>query len=225
MRSSQLLDAAYNLAQLESLSSRRYADQVRVDVGDAPAATFEALEARDGALREALAAVDAYAVKAMRIRLDHALANDSSVGKPLRTTLAHTVTSYALDLDLLRDRVAGAAARIDPAGAATTALAVVAAARATLEARHLLRAGVLDVARDLAAATIAAATTAARDRYAADDVRLRWLAIRRDLELTVEQPERIAQRPLADRLKALPVVDEVPEDAPELSLGELIEPY
>lgn len=226
----QRLEAIYSLSQLEVFDADELVAMWRAELAPPDAAPgapvkLEQLAEHDAAVRAALAAADAFAVRAMRIRLDHALAHDNSIGKPFRTTLAHTVAAYAHDLGLLHDRVAATAVRVDPHGAAATAERVVAEARAVLGARAALHDGLFTLARDHAAAMIPHVTTAARDRYQADDVRLRWLVVRRDLELTVEDPARVARAPLADRLKSIPAVDEVPEEAPELTLGELIEPY
>lgn len=223
----QRLESIYSLSQLEVFDADEIVALWREELGapEGGPVRFEQLAEHDAAVRAALAAADAFAVKAMRIRLDHALAHDNSIGKPFRTTLAHTVASYAGDLGLLHDRVAATAVRVDPHGAAGTAERIVDEARAALGARAALHDGLFALAREHAAAMIPLVTTAARDRYQADDVRLRWLVVRRDLELTVEDPTRIARAAFADRLKSIPPVDEVPEEAPEPTLGELIEPY
>lgn len=225
----QQLDEIHRLAQLDDFSAdgylRRFAEEITAD----PVVTIDDLEARDDRLRAGLGAIDGFTQRSMRIRLDTLLASslamDHSIGGPFRSYLASAVISYDADLGLLRERVVGAAARVDPRGADDTAEVIVEAARAVLATRVALRDALLGLARDLATATLPTALTAARDHGLADAVRLRWSAARRDLALIVEAPARVARHSFAERLKALPAVDEQPEEAPELTRGELIELY
>jgi hypothetical protein len=59
------------------------------------AATLAELEARDAARAGALVRIDAMIARAMRIRLDHALAADTSIGAPTRSVFASTIVGYA----------------------------------------------------------------------------------------------------------------------------------
>lgn len=225
MRAAQeLLDAVHGLAQLESFDPDRYSARLVEALAGEPV-TLAALEAIDDALRSALGAIDAFSARCMRIRLDHALAGDTSVASPLRKVLAGTVTSYAGDLGRLRDRVRSVAVRVDPVGADDTADRVVASARSVLEDRAALHARVLDVARELAGARIDAARTQARDRHAEEAERRRWTAALRELEQVAARPARIAEAPWRERVATFLGPDEPLEEPPELSLGDLIEPY
>ncbi len=220
--SSQLLDAVQSLGQLDAFHADAYVGRLGDELAGRPV-TLAALEACDDSLRTALAAIDGFATRSMRIRLDHLLAGDHAVAPPFRKVLASTVVGYGSDLELMRERVESAAARVDPYRAADLAAAVVATARRVLEVRAELRDGVLELTAVLAAAHVATARHAARDRASDDGIRLRWTAARRDLELIVERPERIAEARFADRVRTLVVPDEPPGEAPELTRGELIE--
>jgi hypothetical protein len=72
---------------------------------------------------------------------------------------------------------------------------VVGAADRVLAERSRLRDGVLALVREVAAARVPAARQAERDPVASDEVRRRWTAVRRDLELLVAQPEGSPGRP------------------------------
>jgi hypothetical protein len=220
----QLLDAVQSLVQIDSFDPDAYAERLAAELAGRVEAV-STLETRDDDLRTALTAIDTYVARCMRIQLDHVLASDSSVATPLRKVLAGTVTSYADDLGVLRQRVLSVAMRVDARRADDTADAVVAIARRVLDDRHGLYERVLGVARALATAAIPIARQAARDRNREDAVRLRWTAVRRDLELVAEDPARIIAARLTDRLKTLVVPEEPVEEAPELTRGELIEPY
>ncbi|TMQ09073.1 MAG: hypothetical protein E6J90_16080 [Deltaproteobacteria bacterium] len=76
-----ILDQAYSLPRIEALAAEPgvYAARLREELPSA--ATLAALEARDAALARALGRIEAM-VAAMRIRLDHALATDTSIGAP-----------------------------------------------------------------------------------------------------------------------------------------------
>lgn len=220
----ELLDAVQSLAQIEAFDGERYAARL-VEELDGGAVTLASLEATDDALRAALAAVDGFAARCMRVRLDHVLAGDTSVAPPLRKVLSGTVTNYAADLDLLRDRVLSVAVRVDPGGAQETADRVVATARRVLEDRAALHDRVLAVAQELASARIPAARKEARDRHREEPVRRRWTAALRDLEQVVERPARVLDARWGERVAAVVGPDEPIEEPPEPTLGELIEPY
>jgi hypothetical protein len=209
------LDHVQSLAAIEALPPEAYAAEVA-------AALPADLEARDAALAAALAHIDATAIRIMRIRLDHALANDTSIGAPTRRVFAQTVVAYVADLDLLARRALDVAARGgagDPAGAAQL---VVDAARATLVQREALSSPVLSLVRDLAAASVADADRRARDRTLDDAQRRRWSAIRRELEALAADPARVAT-PFAQRLATWPAQLDEPAPEAEPTFAELLE--
>ncbi len=210
-----------SLAAIDALDPARHAE---VLAGELPGATTLAeLEAVDRALAAALAHVDATCARVMRIRLDHALAADTSIEAPTRKVFAHTVVNYARDLALLEARARDVAARgraRDPAGVAAV---VVEAARATLAQRDALRAGILALVRARAAAAVPIADAHARDRALDDRERKRWSAARRDLEALAADPETIARAPRSARLAALPEQLDEPAPAAEPTLAELLE--
>ena len=194
------LDHVQSLAAIETVQPEAYAAEVAA----------------------ALAHIDATAVRIMRIRLDHALAADTSIAAPTRRVFAHTVIAYVADLDLLARRALDVAARGgagDPAGVAQL---VVDAARATLLQREALRGPLLALVRDLAAASVADADRRARDRTLDDAQRRRWSAIRRELEALAADPARVAT-PFAQRLAAWPTQLDEPVPEPEPTLAELLE--
>jgi len=142
----QLLGEVHRLAQVEAFDEDGFIERLRAELAsydDAPATD----EARDAKLRAALAAIDAFACRAMRIRLDHLLADDTSVAGPFRSYLATRVVDYVGDLERLRARVAQVCAHNNPGGAATTAAAITGAAGDVLALRERLRARVLELAR------------------------------------------------------------------------------
>jgi hypothetical protein len=137
----QLLDEVNRLAQVEGFDTKSFLDQLGSEVAEDNQTS--ALEARDLQLRAALSAIDTFAIKAMRIRINHLLADDASVPPRFRTYLASRVLDYEGDLDPLRARVAQVAARVDPDGAGDIAVAVSGAAGEVLALRARLRQGVL----------------------------------------------------------------------------------
>lgn len=220
----RVLDAVQSLGQIETFDPDAYVARLAEELDTGPV-TIGSLEATDAALRGALLAIDAFSGRCMRIRLDHLLAGDTSVAPPLRKVLAGTVTNYAGDLGLLRERVMSVASRVDPRGADDTADKVVETARQVLEERGALYERVLELGKQLASARIAAARQAARDRYAEEPVRRKWTAALRDLEQVVERPARIIEAPWGQRMATVVGPDEPLEEAPEPTRGELIEPY
>src|SRR4029078_761852 len=75
------------------------------------AATLPELEARDAALAQALGQIDAMLVRAMKLRLEHALADRPSIAAPSPAVFAHTVSRCAGQLALLEERARDVAAR------------------------------------------------------------------------------------------------------------------
>jgi hypothetical protein len=205
----QRLEAIYRPDQLDELDPADWAAQVGEELGG-DAGSVADLEAQDAGLRAALATLDGFAKRAMKVRLDHALADDTLVPRSFRNYLASEVLAYRDALDLLRDRVADSVGRVDPRRAHDQADVVLEAARAVHAQHRALRDALLEVARARAARAIPIARQA------------RWTAARRELELVVERPARIAEAPMAARIAALPEVEPEPEPEPP-SREELIE--
>jgi hypothetical protein len=218
-----ILDQACSLARIAALEADPavYAEQLAAELPGA--ATLGELEARDAALVAALGQIDAMIARAMRIRLDHALASDSSIGAPTRSVFASTITGYAGRLSLLEQRARDVAVRGRAADPDRVAEAVVEAARTALALRAVLRDGVLALIRDGARAAIAAADRRARDRRLDEPERRQWSAARRDLEAVAAEPERVLAAPMAARLAALPDQLDEPEPDREPTLAELLE--
>lgn len=191
---SSSIDAVHTLAHLEAFSPDEYLAALRDELAPAPRVSTESLDAADAAIRAALDAIDRFAIRCMKIRLE--LACDASVPLPFRKTLGATVLQYEGDLETLRDRVARVTA--DPAP-------IVAAAAQTLADRAFLRDGVLAIARSLAAAYLPDAAALARNATLDAD-RARWTAAMHALQDLLGQP-RTDPGP--------------PDDAP--TRGELIE--
>ena len=212
-----------SLAAIEALEAEpeRYASELVAELP--PATSLVGLEVRDAQLAAALASIDTMAARVMRIRLDHALATDTTIAPPTRRVFAQTVAGYASNLALLEQRARDVAARggaRDPEG---TAALVVDAARATLALRGAVRAGVLARIRELAAASVPEADRCARDRARPDPERKRWSAARRDLEAVAADPEHIASAAMPARVAALPEQLDEPAAEPEPSFAELLE--
>jgi len=217
------LDRVHSLAQLEKVESEpgSFAELLAHDLG--AAATLGDLEARDAALAVAIGNLDAMLVRAMRLRLDHALANDSSIGTPTRNVFAATIVGYQHDLPLLGQRAHDIAHRgraVDPARIADL---VVAQARAVLDLRDAMRSSVLDLIRDLATAAVPDADRNARDRKRGEPERKRWSAARRELEAIAVDPERVLAGPLSMRMTAFPDLLDEPEPEPEPTFKDLLE--
>ena len=208
-----LLDQIHSLARIEALAVEPgvYAERLAAELP--AAATLGELETRDAIVAGALGKIDAMIARAMRIRLDHALAADSSIGGPTRSVFSSTITGYAGRLPLLVQRARDVAARGGAADPDRIAETVLDAARAVLGLRDAVRAGVLALIRELAQAAAPEADRRARDRNLDEPVRRRWSAARRDLEAIAADPERVLAAPMATRLGALP--DQLDEPAPE----------
>jgi len=218
-----LLDQIQSLARIEALEADpgAYAAHLASEAGDA--ATLGELEARDARLRHALAQLDAMIERTARIRFDHALAGDATIAAPTRKVFATTIVGYTGRLELLEARARDAAARggaADPDGVAARVGEV---ARAVLALRAAVRAGVLALIRDLAAAAAPIADRHARDRALDEPMRRRWSAARRDLEAIASQSEGIAAAPMAARLAAWPEQLDEPDPVREPTFADMIE--
>lgn len=214
----QILDQVHSLARIAELEADpdRYARELAAEIPTE-------LEPRDIELSSALGHIDATAARIMRIRLDAALANDTSIGPPTRNVFALTIVGYANDLGLLARRARDVAERGRAADPDHVTELVVDAARSTLALRDALRANVLALIRDLATAAIPNVDRQARDRKLDDKPRMRWSAIRRDLEAIAANPEHVRSAPLPARLAALPPQLDEPDPEREPTLAELIE--
>lgn len=206
---------------LEAFDPPRYAEQLASEVHAAE--TLADLEARDAALADALAQIDAMISRAMRMRLDYGLAADISIGTPTRKVFSATIAGYAGDLGLLAQRARDIAARSGSADPDAVVDIVIGAARAVLDLRAATRAGVLALIRDLAAASISEADRRARDRSLDEPTRCRWSAARRELEALAADPARITTASMSARLATFP--DQLDEPAPEreVTFADMIE--
>jgi len=201
-----------------------YAEQVASELGEVAGLDGLAeLADQDARLRHALGQIDGMIERAARIRLDHVLADDASIGAPTRKVFATTIVSYAGRLALLEDRARDVAARGGAADPGGVAARICDAAQALLALRDALRAGVLDVIRAQATAAAAIADRAARDRRRDEPERRRWSAMRRELEAVASQPERVAGAAMADRLAAWPSQLDEPDPASEPTFADMIE--
>lgn len=218
-----VLDQVHSLANIEGLESdpASYAEAVAEEI--APAGSLAEIEARDHELAVALAHIDTTMTRVMRVRLDHALASDSSIAAPTRTVFASTLGKYANDLPLLAQRVRDQATRGGAPDPDDIAARVVDAGRATLALREALRTPVLELVRSLATATRADAERNAIDRDRSDGERKKWSAVRRDVEILIASPVHICSAPLATRLAALPEQIDEPPAGPEVSFADMIE--
>jgi hypothetical protein len=219
----QALDRAHSLEALDALAAdaREIADRLAAELP--PAATLAELAARDTVLADALGRIDAVAVRAMRLRLDHALADDTSLAAPTRKVFASTIVGYAGDVALLAQRARDVSARGGARDPADVTVRVVDAAHATFALRDQLRAAILELVRTLAVGAVPEADRQARDRTLPEAERRRWSSTRRDLEALAAEPARIAGAPMAARIAALPEQLDEPEPEPEVTFADLIE--
>jgi hypothetical protein len=223
MSSAHVLDRVHSLAGLEALEADPggYAAQLAEEIPHAD--TLAGLEERDAMLAAALGRIDQAMARAMKIRLEHALAADTSIGPPTRSVFSSTITGYAGRLSVLEERARDVAARggaVDPDGVAGR---VACAARSVLALRDALRAGVLDAAGRLARAAAPEADRRARDRNLDEPARRRWSAMRRELEAVAADPARVLAAPMAARLGALPEQLDEPDPGPEVTFADMIE--
>jgi hypothetical protein len=219
----QVLDRVQSLASVEALAADPGAFSAALAPELPDGVTAEAIAARDAALRDALQRIDDLASRVMRIRLDHALAHDTTIAAPTRKVFAQTIASYAGRLPLLGDRVRDLAVRGRAPDPDRTADAVVEAARSTLALRDALASFVLELARDGATRALPEVERRARDRTRDDAQRTRDSGLRRELEAIAGTPARITEAPLAGRLATWP--DQLDDPAPEaeVTFADMIE--
>jgi hypothetical protein len=218
-----VLDQVQSVGRIDALAADpgAYAEQLSAEL---PAATtLQDLEARDAQLAAALGQIDTMIARAMRIRLEHALAAENSIGPPTRMVFAQTVVSYAGKLDVLASRARDIAGRGGARDADQVADLVTDAARSVLALREAVRDGVLDLIVRIATASVPDADRAARDRKLDDAARKKWGATRRDLEAIAANPEAVLAAPMALRLAAWPEVIDEPDPEKEPTIADLLE--
>jgi hypothetical protein len=218
-----ILDQVQSITRIEALAADpgTYAEQLAAEIPTA--STLAELEARDAQLAAALGEIDTMIARAMRIRLEHALAAEHSIGPPTRMVFAQTVVSYADKLDVLASRTRDIAARGGARDPDEVAGLVTDAARGVLALRAAIRREVLELIVRLATAAVPDADRSARDRKLDDAVRRRWSAARRDLEAIAGNPEAVAAAPMATRLAAWPEQIDDPQPEKEPNLADLLE--
>jgi hypothetical protein len=215
-----VLDSIHSLAALAAFEPASYTESVVA--GTPQAVTLAELEARDAYLAAALTRIDDAVTRFMRLRLDRALADDTSIGAPTRKVFAQTIVSYATNLEALGDRVRDLATR-GGGNPAAVVDAVMTAARDTLADRDALRAGVLSHIAGLAMAGVAQADHEARDTTLTEASRKKWSAVRRDCEVLAQEPAKIVAAPFAARIASWPEQLDEPPPQPEVHPSDLIE--
>jgi hypothetical protein len=185
-----LLGRVDSVARIEELEAHPawYATQV-ASVLPSIIRSFDDIEARDALLAQALRHIDDTTSEVMGVLLDRALATDTAIPRRYRKRLTATIVQYVGRFHSLayrvREVVAGAP---DPDG--VTQL-VVEAARSTLLLRERLRAGILALIRDVATIGASEADRCVCDEALEDPERDEWIAIGRELEKLVADPERV----------------------------------
>jgi hypothetical protein len=210
---------------LSRLHTRAALEAFRVDeyVVEVPAAaTLAELEARDAVFAAALAEIDDAMTRVMRIELDHALADDTSIAAPTRKVFAGTINSYANNVELLASRARDVAARGRGPDVETVVDAVAGAATRTLSLRDALRAKVFERAVAIARDSLAEVDVRARDRKLDDGVRKKWSAWRRELEAIASDPMRVTAA-IAERLASWPEQIDEPAPEAEVTFADMIE--
>jgi hypothetical protein len=213
------------VSALGRLHTRAALEAFDVDdyVVDVPAASTPGeLEARDAVFGAGLAEIDDAMTRVMRIELEHALADDTSIATPTRKVFAGTINAYAANVELLASRARDVAARGRAPDVERVVSAVSGAATRTLGLRDALRAKVFEAAMATARDSIADADARARDRKLDDTVRKRWSAWRRELEAVASDPTRVTA-PIATRLASWPEQIDEPAPEAEVTFADMIE--
>jgi hypothetical protein len=221
MTASRVLDQVQSLAHVEALAAGDYAEQLAAEL--APVETREDIAARDDLLRDGFTRIDATTARIMRIRLDHALADDTAIPTPTRKVFAQTVASYAGRIDLLETRARDLAARSGARDPGDIADRVVRAAEATLAQRAELYGSLLALVARLATAEAPIADAKARDRREAEPPRRLWSAVRRELEAIAARPERVLEATFAIRIAGWESLLDDPDPAKEPTIADLLE--
>jgi hypothetical protein len=221
--SHDVLDQVQSLPRIAALEadSRAYAERLAQELANAESRSE--LAARDDRLRDALARIDGMTERVMRIRLDHVLADDTTIGIPTRKVFASTIVNYESKLDVLEARASDVARRGGALDPSRVAGSVVEAASAALALRTAIRTDVLALISKLATASVPFADRNARDRQLDDVTRRAWSALRRELEAVAAQPERVAEAALVARLATWPEQVDEPDPANEATFADMIE--
>lgn len=219
--SRDVLDQVYSLAHLEGFNANAYAAALGDELGEVT--TIEGLEARDATLRAALEVVDSWTTRAMKLRLDHALAMEPAVPPVTRNVFSTTIVQYARNVALLAQRVRDVAARGGARDVDAVVRDVIAAANDVIALRDAMRVDVLELARARAKASVAFADARARDERSEDATRKRWSRARRDLEAIARDPSCLVGGAMADRMAALDEQIDEPAPAAEPSIADLLE--
>ena len=223
MSAKTLLDRVHSRTAIAELDAEEHKRLLASDVGANTDVSLAELEHRDDVLRQAIADIDDFATRVMRILLDHALAEDTSIPTPTRKVFASTIAGYAHDVSVLEQRARDIAARGGARDPAAVASSVVAAANTTFAVRGGLISSVLQLAHDLAQASVVEADKRAKDRTLDEPSRKTWSAARRELEALVADPARLALAAWSGRLADHPEqLDEPPPEA-EKTFADMIE--
>lgn len=186
------------------------------------ASTLAELEARDAVFTAALAEIDETMTRVMRIELDTALADDTSIAPATRKVFARTINAYANNVELLASRARDVAARGRAPDVESVVRGVTGAATKTLALRDALRAKVFEAALATARDAVGEADARARDRKLDDAVRKKWSAWRRELEAIASDPARVTA-PIAPRLASWPEQIDEPAPEAEVTFADMIE--
>lgn len=211
-----VLGRIHTRAALEAFDVADYSIEVPA------ASTLAELDARDGVFGAALAEIDEAMTRVMRIELDHALADDTSIAPPTRKVFAGTINAYANHIELLASRARDVAARGRAADVESVASTVAGAATRTLSLRDALRARVFEAAATTARDAAGEVDARARDRKLDDAVRKKWSAWRRELEAVAADPMRVTA-PIAARLASWPEQLDDPAPEAEVTFADMIE--
>jgi hypothetical protein len=210
------LSRLHTRAALEAFDVEDYVVEVPA------ASTLAELEARDAVFGAALAEIDDAMTRVMRIELDHALADDTSIAAPTRKVFAGTINAYANNVELLASRARDVAARGRAPNVDAVVDAVAGAATRTLALRDALRAKVFAAAMTSARDAAGETDARARDRKLEDAVRKKWSAWRRELEAIANDAMRVTA-PIATRLASWPEQIDDPAPEAEVTFADMIE--
>lgn len=191
-----LLDEILHLPQLVSFSPERFTILLVEEVSDGIKTDPDPEELKrhlDGLL-VLLGEVERFTQKAMGIRLNHAL-SEAPVTPQFRTLLTATVTAYAADISVLRERIVASLRGITQERAQEIADQVERAASEVLHLRQSLRGGIEQTVRMLCEKSLPCARRRANDRLLPDKERHAYKLLREDLEHLAQRPRAIVEKP------------------------------